>query len=681
MRRTSPFVLMLAPALLCSAVWGNVAAAQEDDPSIRIEAIEAEPEPVEKPGVPVGEATAQPSEGEAQPPEEEAHPSEEEAHPSEVMAEPLEEETGPSETMAPEVTPQAEGPVGASTEVTEEGAAWEGVAEPLEVPAPIVSVEVVGNEHIASEEILKAIKSDVGGQFSEGQVALDRKAVLNLGWFWRVSVERESVENGIRLVFHVVENPVMREVRFQGNKELTQDELLAVMKTKPGQVYNAPLLVRDADAIQDLYGSKGYILAMVLEPSMSEEGVLALVIAEGEIEEIKITGNTHTKSYAIRRYIRTKAGEAYNDRKVARDVGKLTSLGWFETVRRDAEVGTEPGKVIVVITVVEKRRTGTVSVGGGYSSVQGLVGFVDLTKSNLAGNGQAVSIRGEFGGQTSYEFGYQHPWVMTPETRLSLGIYDRLILREAFVTDDLGEQRSILYDERRNGGNVTLGRPLSDATTVFLGLRADDVSISGLTEEEEDYLTGPAFEPRKVRSITLATVNDTRSNLYNPRSGSYQRLSAEFAGLIFGGTEFNKYVLDTRRFFRMGAKNTVAMRLLVGTVSGDPPYLEQFLIGGSETLRGYRTDRFVGTRMGIVNTEYRIPIGENLLGVLFVDVGDAWGGSVAGSLSEDTVHDSFTSHVGYGVGVRVKTPIGPLRLDLGFSEEGTETHFGVRNTF
>lgn len=674
MRRTSPFVLMLAPALLCSAVWGNVAAAQEDDPSIRIEAIEAEPEPVEKPGVPVGEVTAQPSEGEAQPPEEEAHPSE-------VMAEPLEEETGPSETMAPEVTPQAEGPVGASTEVTEEGAAWEGVAEPLEVPAPIVSVEVVGNEQIASEEILKAIKSDVGGQFSEGQVALDRKAVLNLGWFWRVSVERESVENGIRLVFHVVENPVMREVRFQGNKELTQHELLAVMKTKPGQVYNAPLLVRDADAIQDLYGSKGYILAMVLEPSMSEEGVLALVIAEGEIEEIKITGNTHTKSYAIRRYIRTKAGEAYNDRKVARDVAKLTSLGWFETVRRDAEVGTEPGKVIVVITVVEKRRTGTVSVGGGYSSVQGLVGFVDLTKSNLAGNGQAVSIRGEFGGQTSYEFGYQHPWVMTPETRLSLGIYDRLILREAFVTDDLGEQRSILYDERRNGGNVTLGRPLSDATTVFLGLRADDVSISGLTEEEEDYLTGPAFEPRKVRSITLATVNDTRSNLYNPRSGSYQRLSAEFAGLIFGGTEFNKYVLDTRRFFRMGAKNTVAMRLLVGTVSGDPPYLEQFLIGGSETLRGYRTDRFVGTRMGIVNTEYRIPIGENLLGVLFVDVGDAWGGSVAGSLSEDTVHDSFTSHVGYGVGVRVKTPIGPLRLDLGFSEEGTETHFGVRNTF
>jgi len=652
MRRTSPFLVILASALLCLAVWGPAAAVAEEDPSTGVVAVEAELEPVAEPGEQVGE----------------------------VAVEPSQEEATPSEEIVAEPTPQTEALGGAPAGPAEEEEAAEPVFEPLEVPAPIVSVEVVGNEHVATDTILKAIKSEAGGQFSEGQVALDRKAVVNLGWFWRVSVDRESVENGVRLVFHVVENPVIREIQFQGNKELTRDDLLAVMETKPGQVYSAPLLVRDAEVIQDVYGSKGYILAMVLEPSMSEEGVLTLVIAEGEIEEIKITGNTHTKTYAIRRYIRTKAGEAYNDRKVTRDVAKLTSLGWFETVRRDAEVGTEPGKVIVVITVVEKRRTGTVSVGGGYSSVQGLVGFVDLTKSNLAGNGQAVSIRGEFGGQTSYEFGYQHPWVMTPETRLSLGIYDRLILREAFVTVD-NERRSILYDERRNGGNFTLGRPISEATTVFVGMRADDVSISGLTPEEEDYLKGVAFDPRKVRSITLAAVNDTRSDLYNPRRGSYQRLSVEFAGLLFGGTEFNKYVLDTRRFFGMGAKNTLAMRMLVGTVSGDPPYLEQFLIGGSETLRGYRTDRFVGTRMGILNTEYRIPIGENLLGVLFVDVGDAWGGSVAESLSDDTVHESFTSHVGYGVGVRVKTPIGPLRLDLGFSEEGTETHFGVRNTF
>jgi outer membrane protein insertion porin family len=302
-------------------------------------------------------------------------------------------------------------------------------------------------------------------------------------------------------------------------------------------------------------------------------------------------------------------------------------------------------------------------------------------KTNVGGIGQTVRVRGEFGGRTSYELGYVHPWVMTPETRLNSGVYNRLILREAFVTDEQGERRSILYDERRNGGNLTLGRPLSDQTTVFLGLRLDDVSISGVSGEEEGFLTGAAFQPRKVRSLTLASVTDARDNVYNPRAGSYLRFSVEVAGVL-GGVEFNKYVGDTRRYVPAGKRNVVATRLLAGTVTGDAPYLEQFLVGGSESLRGYRSDRFVGTRMAILNTEYRFPLSTNLLGVVFADVGDAWGGPVAADPAVgDVVHDSFTAHAGYGVGVRVRTPIGPLRLDLGFSEEGTETHFSVRHMF
>jgi outer membrane protein insertion porin family len=563
------------------------------------------------------------------------------------------------------------------------------VPPPPEIPPPIVGVDIVGNERVARDDILKAIKSQPGGQYSEAQVKRDVEAIRSLGSFQRVWQESVSVENGVNLLFHVIENPVITDIQFEGNRELTREQLLKVMKTQPGQIYNARVLLEDGGRdgrIERLYQSRGYILAMVLAPSMSDAGVLTIPIAEGVIESVKITGNTHTKTYAIRRYIRTREGETYNAQKVARDVGRLNSLGWFETVRQDAEMGTEAGKVMLIVTVVERKRTGMASVGGGYSSVQGLVGLIDLTKSNVGGNGQQVSIRGEFGGRTSYELGYQHPWVMTPETRLSTGIYDRLILREAFITDDEG-QHSILYDERRNGGNLTLGRPLSDSTQVFLGVRSDDISISDLSPEEEALLKGgepdlpAAFQPRDVRSVTLAAVNDTRSDLYNPRQGFYQRFSAEFAG-VFGGVDFNKYVSDSRRFFPMGSRNVVAVRLLAGAVTGEAPYLERFLIGGSESLRGFRTDRFVGTHMAIVNTEYRFPVSENLLGVVFVDVGDAWGGTVSseGGL-EGLVHESFTAHLGYGVGVRVQTPIGALRLDLGFSEEGTETHFGVRHMF
>jgi len=561
------------------------------------------------------------------------------------------------------------------------------IPPPPAVLPPIVAVDVVGSNRVAKDDIKKLIKSQPGGQYSEAQAKRDVEAIRSMGSFQRVWHEGVSAENGVNLLFHVIENPVITDIQFEGSRELTRDQLLKVMKTQPDQIYNAKILAQDAQAIESLYGSNGYILAIVVSQKMSDAGVLTLVIAEGEIEDIKITGNTHTKTYAIRRYIRTRVGETYDDHKAARDVGRLNALGWFETVRRDAEVGSEPGKVIIIITVVERKRTGMASVGGGYSSVQGLVGFIDLTKSNLSGNGQQVSIRGEFGGRTSYELGYQHPWVMTPETRLSAGIYDRLILREAFVTDKDGNRQSILYDERRNGGNLTLGRPLSDRTTVFVGVRSDDISITGLSPDEEALLKGDepdlpaAFQPRNVRSLTLAAVNDTRNDVYNPRRGSYQRLSAEFAG-VFGGVDFNKYVSDSRRFLPLGRKNVLAVRLLAGVVTGEAPYLEQFLIGGSESLRGFRTDRFVGTRMAIVNTEYRFPVSENLLGVAFVDFGDAWGGPVSSEEAfGEIVHESFTAHVGYGVGVRVKTPIGPLRLDLGFSEEGTETHFGVRHMF
>ena len=84
--------------------------------------------------------------------------------------------------------------------------------------------------------------------------------------------------------------------------------------------------------------------------------------------------------------------------------------------------------------------------------------------------------------------------------------------------------------------------------------------------------------------------------------------------------------------------------------------------------------------MMILNTEYRFPITKKLIGVGFVDVGDAWGGAIANDpfFQGDK---TFTSHVGYGVGIRIQTPVGPLRLDLGFSSEGTETHFGIANMF
>jgi outer membrane protein insertion porin family len=601
--------------------------------------------------------------------------------------------TAPTQEAAPEQPPaapaeaEATAPVegGAEAAPTPASAA-EGLAtpsppikpatEPAPLPAIIADVKVMGNEQVAEAEILGVISSKVGAPYSDEQVKRDRQAVVDIGWFQTVGVEQESVESGIRLIFRVLENPVVTEIRLDGNRELSQEELFGLMKTKAGEVFNWPRWRQDGARMEEEYRKRGFVLATVLPPAMTEDGVLSVSIAEGVIEAVKITGNTYTKEYVIRRYIRTRPGETYNEKKLAADVQRLSNLGYFETVRRYAEAG-EAGKVIVVITVVEKRYTGGASFGGMYGATHGMVAFVDVSKNNLRGTGQMVAVRGEFGGRKTYEVAYRHPWIMTPETRLNLGVYDRRIVREAFVRPEEGEQQTVLYDERRSGGNMTLGRPLSDRTTVYLSLRSDDVSITDLSEAEQEILKGPAFEPRRIRSISLAGVKETRDNIYDPKRGGYQQLSAEVAG-AFGGAKFNKYTGDARRYLPIGKRNVLAFRLLAGTITGDAPYLEQFLIGGTESLRGYRPDRFAGSHMTILNCEYRFPLSKNLWGVLFADAGDAWGGEIASDLHGD---EAFTVHAGYGVGVRVKTPIGPLRLDLGFGEDGAETHFGVSHMF
>jgi outer membrane protein insertion porin family len=310
----------------------------------------------------------------------------------------------------------------------------------------------------------------------------------------------------------------------------------------------------------------------------------------------------------------------------------------------------------------------------GYSSVQNLVGFVDVTESNLKGTAQLVNVRAEFGGLSSYELGYFNPWIRSDRTSLRVGLYNKRILREAFTGDE-----SFLYDEKRSGGNVTVSRPLSQVTRLYTSLRIDDISAVKAEDTTELPVDVALLQSAKVRSVGVTVVNDTRDLIANPSRGAMNSLAAEQAG-IAGGARFGKFGTDFRRYFRAGAPNRIfATRLMLGVTTGSPPFLEQFLVGGGETLRGYRNDRFPGRNMVLLNLEYRFPVSvkSRLIGVVFTDAGDAWSGSFAEQFGDK----DFKAHVGYGVGIRVVTPIGPLRLDYGIGSEGAETHFSVGHVF
>jgi outer membrane protein insertion porin family len=538
----------------------------------------------------------------------------------------------------------------------------------------ITEIVIAGNEQVPADQIMPAIASKVGEPYDPERAEKDRQAVLALGWFYPVEVSTEPAAEGVRLIFRVQEKMVVRQIEFEGNTVFSDEQLRAVMETKPGAVLNDLVLNRDLAAIEKKYADAGYTLMTIRGMPVPDlaTGTLTLGILEGVIGKIEVVGNHKTKTYVITRELRTKPGDVYNRFRIERDLQRLFNTDLFADISA-RQVAGELGKVTLEIRVEEKK-TGIASVGVAYSSVQKLVGFADVAEANVAGSGQRVSVRAEFGGRNSYELGYFNPWLTPSHTSLSLNLYNKVILREVF------SDRSILYDEKRTGGNLTLSRPLSDNTRIYGSLRADNVSARSTKDEPlpPDVLLR---QGATVRSLGSTIINDTRDLIAEPSRGGYNSASLEFAGWL-GGAHFNKFGGDLRRYWKVGTgkdkrPQVFAMRLMGGFITGAPPALEQFLVGGGETLRGFRNDRFPGLNMLIVNSEYRHPLGSKLAGVLFVDVGDAWGGSFA----EDFGDPSFSLHVGYGLGVRVGTPIGQIRLDFGLSSEGNETHFSVGQAF
>lgn len=580
----------------------------------------------------------------------------------------------PAPAAAPDAAATAVQPGSGGEAAPPAAAETPAAAEPAaeEPGPPIVAIEVRGTEHIAADTITAALSAHIGDPYSDAVAAAQEKALRQLGWFYDVAVTSEETAQGVRLVVTVVENPVYQGIVIEGNTVFSQQELLAVMQTKPGEVGNNRVIISDMAAIADKYHAAGYIFAQIVDVATdTATGNLVVTLVEGKVEEVRVTGNHKTKTYVITREMRTKPGDILNNGRLRRDLDRLINLDIFQDVSAQPSVGSAPGLVVATVNVVEKK-TGLAAAGVGYSSVQKLVGFVDLAESNLGGTAQQVTLRTEFGGRDSYELGYFNPWTAAPATSLRVGLYRKIILREAFSAN-----QSFLYDEKRSGGNVTLSRPLGDSETtrVFATLRADSVSVRQAQDAGlPDIIALQRGED--VRSVALALRNDTRNIVANPTRGGLNSLSAEFAGWL-GGTSFNKFGADVRRYLRAGGKRIFAARLLLGLTSGNPPFLEQYLVGGGETLRGYRNDRFPGTRMALLNTELRMPIQESIVGVLFADVGDAWGGAFARDLGDA----DFKARFGYGVGVRLITPIGPVRIDYGIGAEGQETHFSIGHAF
>ena len=522
-----------------------------------------------------------------------------------------------------------------------------------------------------------AISMKAGDMFTVKGLEADRDKIYNTGYFYDIYPSFEKVPEGVVVTYHVLENPVLKGISLSGNTVENTETLQGLITMKTGEILNSRELNKDVMAIQEQYRRDGYILAKITDMNIDKNGILTLKVNEGILEGYKVKGNTKTKERVILREMRQKPGEPFNSKLARRSMQRVYNLGFFEDVNIKMNPGVDPNAVVMELDVTEKR-TGSFGIGAGYSSEDGVVGMVSIGDTNFRGTGDAISLSYETSGDDTdahgYTFSYRRPWLDSKETVGTFRIYNR-----TYEYDDYDESGDLkeTYMRKYSGGELTFGRPVSEYSTNYLTLRnCKDSYVKHVDDGNLGDRSTPAYEGWRrdnfgtTRSVTFEHVTDTRDNVYNPMSGSRLSLSGEFAG--FGGDfDFQKYTVDGQRYIRAGRSQVFALRARYGVGTGDISEFNQYRIGGQGSLRGYREDQFRGDREFLGTVEYRFPVVKKVQGALFTD----WGGAWDSGLTPDDLHARV------GVGISLTTPIGPLRFDYGWGEDGGRVHFNVGSTF
>ena len=338
----------------------------------------------------------------------------------------------------------------------------------------IVDIEFEGASEITLPTVKVAVLENVGDTFSAAAALRDRNALVNTGYFYEAYQTFEEIPEGIVMTFHVLENPILTDIVYSGNTLYTKEELDNIMTVKKGEILNSNTLHDNIAAIQEDYRNEGFILMKVTDMNIDKDGVLTLKINEGILEGYAVKGNKKTKDKVILREMRQEVGTPFNAKLARRSMQRVYNLGFFEDVNIKMNPGVEPNAVIMEVNVKEKR-TGTIGVGAGYSTADGIIGMISVSDTNFRGRGDLIALMYEKSGDETdahgYNFTYRHPWIDRHETAIRFQIYNRTYAYNDYDTRGHFKEE---YMRKYSGGEITLSRPMSEYSTNYVTLRQRD---------------------------------------------------------------------------------------------------------------------------------------------------------------------------------------------------------------
>ncbi len=587
------------------------------------------------------------------------------------------------------------------------------------------SVHFEGNEHFKEKTLRAQMKTkgktliafiDKSGRLDEVQLQQDLDSIREFyhdhGYIdAEVKDVRTEHEKGpIVITIAINEGPQYHtgKVTFTGYHVTNEEKLRGVIKMKEGSVYSPKGLHDDAKAIADAYGTGGYVdLVVIPEGNPGGENVIDVhyKIEEGTrsfVQRINVIGNTRTKDKVIRREVLIAPGDVFNTVRVEVTKKRLENLGYFAKVETYPEDTGVPGRKDLTIQVEEKR-TGSLSFGGGFSTVDQLVVFAELTQGNFditnwpgfTGGGEKFRLRAQVGTERKdFILALTEPYFL--DRRLSLG-------GQAFYTE--ANYLSSEYDQRNYGVAFELRKPLTPYLYTTLGYRLENVEIFNVDPRASIQIRSE--EGTTTNSEVLSSlIYDHRDNPVLSRKGTRISFSPYVSGGPLGGdVQIYGGDLEGSQYFHLpwdmillfnaeaavvdvwgGQAETHLVSFPTPTpnpsatpgptptptpkppqeVSNVPIY-DRLYLGGSNNLRGFAF-RDVGPRdkqgepiggqsMARFTTEITFPIIEKARGAFFYDTG---------FVNADP-YDFSTNHVAsdVGFGLRLDLPIGPLRVDYG----------------
>ncbi len=473
-----------------------------------------------------------------------------------------------------------------------------------------------------------------------------------------------------------------------------------------GDVFTPDGLSTNILAIEDFYGSKGYLdvvqgasLRVVRIPNVDTGTMdLEFQIREGQkshVEKIDIRGNLKTKDKVIRRELAISPGEVFDMVRVKISKQRLEGLQYFDKVDLRPEPTDPPiaGRKDLIVNV-EEQNTGNFMVGAGFSSVDSLVGYVEVTQANFdlfhpptfTGGGERIRLFVQLGTERQdYELSFIEPWFLNRKLSLGVDLY-----RHQWDYESPND----IYDETRTGVRLSLTRALwSDFLIGSVNYTVEDVGIS-----LNSGFHGVEYNPYKAPNVPAAIIEqvgdsvyqrfgvtlayDTRNSVQLPNHGQRTEIDPQFN---IGDTTYYKIEIKTAWYFpglfkghviEAGGRAGIADSLS----GGDVPFFDRYYLGGLYSLRGFKyrnvsprdptyginksmpSEPVGGDSYWFGSVEYSLPIFEKDNGpgvrfALFYDVGSVGEGpySFSGDFDDN-----------WGIGLHINIPrLGPLRLEYG----------------